>query len=67
MKITRRQLVVATTAVSSGVAVRALPQPTAPAAANVQQRARDEAQRNAESLAKFSLPITTEPAFQFKA
>jgi hypothetical protein len=31
------------------------------------KQAHDNLQRNADTLAKFALPISTEPAFQFKA
>jgi hypothetical protein len=61
MKITRRQLVIA--AAGSGAAVQALAQTAPPASPDPGKQARD----NAEALAKFSLPISTEPAFQFKA
>ena len=57
--ITRRQLVIA----GAGAAAPALAQTAPPASPDPGGQARD----NAEALAKLSLPITTEPAFQFKA
>jgi len=39
---------------------QAEPQTAAPAAT-------DKVRQNAETLAKFAIPISTEPAFQFKA
>jgi hypothetical protein len=56
VKITRRQLVIAAAA---GTAVVKAPAQTPTAVDRVKQ--------NADTLAKFSIPITTEPAFQFKA
>jgi hypothetical protein len=56
MKITRRELVIA--AAAGTVALKAQPQTQSPA---------DRIKQNADTLAKFSIPITTEPAFQFKA
>jgi hypothetical protein len=38
-----------------------------PAAANPAQSAADKIRQNADAITKFSIPITTEPAFQFKA
>jgi hypothetical protein len=69
MKLTRRQMVGATVA-GSAVAVKAIAQVGAPvntAAPDFAKQARDNMQRNADTLAKFAVPITTEPAFQFKA
>ena len=60
MKITRRQLVIA--AAAGSVAAKASAQ-SAPAP----QTATDRVRQNADTLAKFVIPITTEPAFQFKA
>lgn len=66
MKLTRRQLVVAT---GSAAAVKALAQSGAatPGPAEFEQQARDNVQRNGEALAKFPIPQSVEPAFQFKA
>jgi hypothetical protein len=55
VKLTRRQLVVAAAAATNLVA-----QALSPALPSAQQE-------NADALAKFSVPMTTEPAFQFKA
>ncbi len=67
MKLTRRQLVVA--AAGAGAAVKALAQPAGGSAANPDfaKQAHDSVQRNADTLAKFQLTISVEPAFQFKA
>jgi hypothetical protein len=59
VKLTRRQLVIA--AAGGSAAVKAAAQ-SAPA-----QTAVDKVRQNADTLAKFAIPITTEPAFQFKA
>jgi hypothetical protein len=66
MKLTRRQLVIA--AAGSGVAVRALAQSgTAATGPDPGKQARDTVQRNADALAIVSIPMSLEPAFQFKA
>jgi hypothetical protein len=58
MKLTRRQLIVATV----------VPAITAvPAVAAAQTTAQDNLKRNAETLAKLNVPMSIEPAFQFKA
>jgi hypothetical protein len=59
VKLTRRQLVIAAAA---GTAAVKAPAQSAPA-----QTAVDKIRQNADTLAKFAIPITTEPAFQFKA
>lgn len=59
-KMTRREL--ATILVTAPVAVAQ----TQPAAVDDQQAARDQIRRNAEALTRVALPMTTEPAFQFK-
>jgi hypothetical protein len=65
MKLTRRELGV--TAVAT-VAAAASPAQTPPTAdQSVAQVVRDANRRNAETLAKFEIPIDTEPAFQFRA
>jgi hypothetical protein len=67
MKLTRRQMVGAAVA-GSAVAVKAIAQAgTASGATDFAKQAHDNLQRNADTLAKFALPIATEPAFQFKA
>ena len=81
MKLTRRQLVITATA-GSMVAAKALAQsvPGAPvvpgttavpgATAGPRDFAKeslDGVQHNRETLAKFVIPMSTEPAFQFKA
>lgn len=60
MKLTRRQLVIA--AAAGSTALNATAQ-SAPAP----QTATDKIRQNADTLSKFAVPITTEPAFQFKA
>lgn len=62
LKLTRRQLVIAAAAGSAALkaSAQAEPQTAAPAAT-------DKVRQNAETLAKFAIPISTEPAFQFKA
>lgn len=69
MKLTRRQMVAAATT-GTAVAAHALAQssaaPAAPAS-DFEKQARDNVKNNADALAKFTLPMATEPAFQFKA
>ncbi len=68
MKLTRRQMVGAAVA-GSAVAVKAMAQAVSAGTAtpDFAKQAHDNMQRNADTLAKFALPIATEPAFQFKA
>lgn len=49
-------------AAAAGSAVAGASAQPAPA-----QAATDRVRQNADTLAKFAIPITTEPAFQFKA
>ncbi len=68
MKLTRRNLAtllatVPATVLASGAAATAQP-PTAPA--DDLKAARDRMQQNAAALDKASIPVATEPAFQFK-
>jgi hypothetical protein len=65
-KLTRRQLA-GTTAISAA-ALRALAQaPAAPAPAPIDKDARDSHRENSSELARFDIPMSLEPAFQFKA
>jgi hypothetical protein len=67
MKLTRRQLVAA--AAGSVAAVKA-PGQTAGSGTvqtDLAKQARDKVQSNADTLAKFEIPMSTEPAFRFKA
>jgi len=67
MKLTRREMVASAVA-SSAVAAKAMAQSGALSAApDFAKQAHDNMQRNADTLAKFAIPIATEPAFQFKA
>ncbi len=67
MKLTRRQLV--PSLVAGAAVTAALTQTTDAQTADTDfaKAARDSVQSNMDALAKFSLPISTEPAFQFKA
>ncbi len=65
MKLTRRSLMAATA--GSAMVARALAQTTADTPRDFGKEARDGMQRNAETLAKFPVPMATEPAFVFKA
>jgi hypothetical protein len=51
---------------ASASALAARAQQPAPEA-DATKAARDANQRNSETLAKFEVPMSTEPAFQFKA
>ena len=69
MKITRRQLAATALGPAAGFsAARSLAQ--APAGAkqpeDLNAAAREQLRKTAETLAKFDLPISTEPAFVFK-
>ncbi len=64
MKITRRalaQLVLAQAAASQ------TPPAASPSAADLSTAAKDQTRRNTEILAKVAIPMSTEPAFTFKA
>ena len=63
MKITRRKLALA--ALSSAAVVRAAQAPGHPEVLNA--AAKEQLSKNSEALAKVDLPISAEPAFQFKA
>ena len=69
MKITRRKLAAAalgSAAFASGTAA-----PQAPAASSrpedLDAAAKEQVRKNSEALARFDLPMSAEPAFQFKA
>jgi hypothetical protein len=66
-KVTRRGLF--QTALTAAVveAQTAPPAPAQLAAAELAKATREQNQRMGETLAKFELPLATEPAFQFKA
>jgi hypothetical protein len=73
MKLTRRQVAVSLAAVAAAPA-QAAPQtqppsqpPSQPQADDLTAAARDRLKNNAGALASVPLPISTEPAFQFKA
>jgi hypothetical protein len=69
MKLTRRRLI--TVAAGSSAALQALAQSpirTDPAAPrDFARESHDSVQRNGDTLTKFEIPISTEPAFRFKA
>jgi hypothetical protein len=74
MKLTRRQMVTAAVAGSTIAAKAGRPtrtdqsgQTAGTSTPDFAKQAHDNIQRNADSLAKFAIPIATEPAFQFKA
>jgi len=62
MKLTRRE-VASAVVVGQAVRLSAAPQPPDPEL----QAARDRMKTNSDALAAVSLPMDTEPAFQFKA
>jgi hypothetical protein len=64
MKLTRRQLaaVVSATAIAT-----AQTEQRAPAATDALQAARDRMKAASDALAQHELPMSTEPAFRFKA
>ncbi|HKD05284.1 MAG TPA: hypothetical protein VKB79_05205 [Bryobacteraceae bacterium] len=65
MKLTRREL--GATAVATVAAATSQAQTPPPPDQGIAQVVRDANRRNAEALAKFEIPIETEPAFQFRA
>ena len=65
MKMTRRTL--AASAIASAAAVAQNPPAAAPdSPEELMAAARSQLQRNGEALAKVAVPISLEPAFQFK-
>ena len=68
MKLTRRQVAAAIAAVTTGVTAGAgmAAAQTQPAADDL-TFARDRLKANANALSGVPLPVSTEPAFQFKA
>lgn len=68
MKISRRELTLAATALASRVTAQTPPAPAAAALSPDEQAraAREANQRASETLAKFEISMATEPAFQFK-
>jgi hypothetical protein len=65
MKLTRRKLAAAL--VSATAAAAQQPQPAQPSDNDLLKAARDRQQANAASVAAAPIPMSTEPAFQFKA
>jgi hypothetical protein len=63
LKITRRKLAAA--ALGSAAGFGALAAQTQPEDLNA--AAKEQVRKNSETLAKVDLPMSTEPAFQFKA
>jgi len=64
MKLTRRELAAALT---SAVALAQTPPGPPPTAAADLQAAQDQVKANVTTLLQIEVPMTTEPAFQFKA
>jgi hypothetical protein len=66
MKPTRRELATAVVAaaLARNVEAKAAQNTTSP---NIARLVHDANQRNSDTLAKFELPIATEPAFRFEA
>lgn len=66
MKLSRRDLAI-TAAVTLATKAAAQTAPVALTAAAQAAAAKDANQRASETLAKFEIPISTEPAFRFQA
>ncbi|MGD1073620.1 MAG: hypothetical protein ABSB15_26220 [Bryobacteraceae bacterium] len=62
MKLNRRRLLQA----AAGSALEARAQTTPAQETDPTKAAHDANQRNAETLARFELPMSTEPAFEFR-
>ncbi len=67
MKITRRRLAVSALAPAVAMAQNRPAQPPSEVPEELLKNAKESVRRNGEALSKFTLPIATEPAFQFKA
>jgi hypothetical protein len=67
MKLTRRELVVAAGSAAVTAAFAQTPPSQPQGERDFAKEARDNVQRNGETLAKFGIPMAVEPAFQFKA
>jgi hypothetical protein len=73
VKFTRRQVVaaaagsVAAGSVAAANAFAQSPPGASVTASDAAKQARDAVARNADTLARLAVPISTEPAFQFKA
>jgi hypothetical protein len=63
-KITRRGLMAVSITAGAGAAVAS--SQTAPAQTDLAKATREQNQRAGDMLAKFDIPLATEPAFQFK-
>jgi len=63
MRLTRRELAIA---FASSAALAQTPPAALPSAEADLQTARDQVKANAAALQQIEVPITTEPAFQFK-
>jgi hypothetical protein len=66
MKISRRRLAASALAPAVALAQNRPAQPPSEAPDDLLKNAKDLVRRNGEALAKISIPIATEPAFQFK-
>jgi hypothetical protein len=65
-KLTRRDLAAAALAAPAALA-QAPPAPAKDSPAQLLAEAREQRRRTQETLAKYKLPMSTEPAFVFKA
>lgn len=63
MKLTRRGMLALT---GAGVALSQEPPTPAPANPDPLAKAREDNRRSAETLTKFEIPMSTEPAFSFR-
>jgi hypothetical protein len=67
MKITRRKLALASLGSAVALGAAQAPPPPASPPEDPNAAAKEQVRKNSEALAKFDLPMSTEPAFQFKA
>lgn len=66
MRITRRKLAVTALAPAAAMAQTPPPRPLSDNPGDLLKNAQEQVRRNGETLAKYTVPMATEPAFQFK-
>jgi hypothetical protein len=67
MKITRRAMVAVLASVSAQAQIPARPAPAVEVTDAELQSTREQVKANVTALSQFEIPMSTEPAFEFKA